>query len=227
LRINKNILQNTRPINSGFKIEIDKAQNIYFYKEEAKRTLRIGIPYSRQTNEIFTLSSSISFHRIQSLYVETCYPIISKNSKVTLKGADKKEQLNNATINTGKQIETPDGILNSRFKNIEIEKDTNPKEMKIMQYVNDYYSKSAEPFFTEINSITKLDKLTDNLSIYELSLYLTNVPMLKKILLKRQIDKEQAKYLLNSYRNKLTENKGNKMVELLLDCLKNINQIED
>ena len=223
------ILRESNPLTNGYRIESDKDQNSYFILEQSNRKNVIWLYYSNEKKKLVGLGSSIVYSDIQRVYAELCYPIITKSLNQYLDKTSFQEQMNNPTINCGTTMETPNGIIESRFENYSLTeynqlRATNniDANQHILEFVDWYYKRIESSFFSRLKSIEDLDSITDNLNIYELGLYLTNVPKLKKIIIKYLLNKPEAIELQKEYENLLIPNKGDKMADLILECLRNI-----
>lgn len=225
-----NELKKSRLIDLGFDIEQDRDKNINLVKRDKGSIARyIGIPYSRVSDEIFSASASIVFVDLQKLYTDLCYAAILRDKNQKPKKSWLEEQYGNYSINSNTKMESPNGLLHSVYNGYsltEYYEDTKVgKDIDIKNYVSyleKFYQISAEPFFSNVPDLKKLDEITENLDIYNLGLYLTGIPLLKKIVLMHIVDNPYKKEALKKYRDQLNSVQSNKTIEALLHSLENI-----
>lgn len=193
MSINKilNTLKNTELINQGFQLNVDKDKNISLVKETEKTFQKLSFPISKKNFTLYTPTSSISFKELQGLWVDLCYEAIARqlDFKVTTKW--KEENYPSFTTQMYRQVNTPLGIIESKFTELTVPDYFNLEGIdnrsievgKYLEYLTEYYNKCSEPFFKAIPDMLTLDKLTDGLDMHNLSLYLSDIPILKKVLL--------------------------------------------
>ena len=70
MKFDYQILKNSDPAKCGFATAIDMDGNLSMIKELKEYSQVLNFPYSRTTNEIFSLSCSIVFKELQEKYSE-------------------------------------------------------------------------------------------------------------------------------------------------------------
>ncbi len=217
MSINKvlDILRNTDLVNQGFQLNVDKDKNVSLLKETEKTFLSLSIPISKKNFTLYTPNTTISFKKLQGLWVDLCFEAITKklDFKVTSKWRD--ENYPSFTTQMYRQVNTPSGIIESKFKELTVPDYFNLEGIdnrsieadKYLEYLTDYYYKCSAPFFKAIPDIFTLDKLTDGLDMHNLPLYLSDIPILKKVLLTKITNNPNKETYFDEYSAFLTPHK--------------------
>lgn len=213
--------------NIGFVRKLDKDNNLSYSKELPGRGLIIWSGY--RNDYFWGASSSIVFKELQKLYTDLCHHAMARDVRFAPNKKWLEEQYNSSSINSNIKVQSPAGVLNSRFKGYSLAdhfKNDSISKIddidKYIDYLDRYYEQSAKPFFTSLPDLMSLDKLTDNMDNYFLSLYLTGIPPLKKIVLMHIVDNPFKEEALQKYRDQLKSVPSDNTIEALLQSLQNI-----
>lgn len=225
-------LEKSNLVKVDFKVKTDRDKNIFFEKETEKAFQTVSIPYSKKDFSLFTPNTSIAFKDVQKLWVDLCYEAISRTTNFKVTDKWKSEFYpSHTTVMYGKS-KTSNGIIESKFKNLPVEEFYNLPEgvdkindiEQYLSYLDEYYTQCSKPFFDAIPDIYTLDKITDGLDIYELSLYLTQNGTIKKILLMHLTKNPNKEQYFEEYKNRLLPNKNMPAVAAILSSLEKIKE---
>jgi hypothetical protein len=215
----------------GFELSVDTDNNLSFTKETQNNFLKLSIPYSKQDFSLKTPNTTIAFKELQKLWVELCYETIADQVGFAVSPRWMSDHYPSYTTMMYRQVNSPSGVLRSKFNNLTIEQyfnleeDHTNKSVSPEQYVNylvTYYDTCAKPFFEAIPDLASLDKLTDNLDIYHRALYLSANSTLKKILLMHLTNNPNKEAFTEEFRSNLEINKTSPNVAPLAASLQRI-----
>lgn len=229
-----NYFMKSKLVEIGFEIIIDIENNISLIKKEESRILKIGVPYSRDNYNLYSPNWSISFILLQKLYADLCYPAIQRNNCFEPDQNWLREQYEYPTIICGAKIDTMNGVLFSKFKCLSIADFSGDLSKEYINNINvyvDYLNKSYwntdKHFYSIVKTEVDLNNLTHNLNLYELSLYLTGIPPLKKIVLMGIVEDTTITEYISNYENTLKSISRNVVIDSILTSLANIKSYFD
>lgn len=208
-------LKQSELVKLGFKVMLDIDKNVSMVKENENSFLALSFPISKRDFTLYTPISTIAFKELQRLWVDLCYEAIEgkKDFRVTQKW--RKENYPSFTTQMYGRVNTPAGVIESKFKKLTVKEYFNLEGLdnesigveKYLDYLTDYYHQCSEPFFKAIPDMFVLDKITDGLDFYQLSLYLSINPSLKKVLLTQLTNNPNKEVYFEEFRNRAEPNK--------------------
>ena len=232
INFHKDSLYNNFFKDKGFSMEISPTSGLHFKLTGDTKHWHITIPYksTHKSFQVGTPITSIGFLHLENLYIDLCYEGITRKKDFHITPKWKIDSISNSTTVLYIQSETPNGVIKSKFENLTVSDFFKlPKEEftdvtdNYVEYLKTYFAKSATPFFNNVKDIHSLDNLTNELDIYQLSLYLTGIPSLKKILLMHLTDNPKRDKYLESYESRLKPHQTTPNVAALLSSLEKIN----
>jgi hypothetical protein len=199
----------------GFQITLDIDKNVYLVKDSQNRFLELSFPISKKDYTLYTPISSIAFKELQRLWVDLCYEAIARRLDFKVTPKWREEHYPSFTTQMYGQVNTPAGVIESKFKTLTVKDFFNLEGIdnesigieKYLDYLTEYYHQCSEPFFKAIPDIYVLDKMTDGLDFYHLSLYLSINPSLKKVLLTQITNNPNKKTYFEEFRNRVEPHK--------------------
>lgn len=227
LSIALNYLKNHKLLDYGFQLFVDTDNNISLLKETNNTFLRLSVPYSKTNFRLRTPNSTIAFKELQKLWIILCHEAITKQLDFIVTPQWEADNYPSYTTMMYSQTSTPTGIIESKFNNLTIEDYFNlrsePDRVITLEeysdYLIEYYTNYSKPFFEAIPDLFSLDKLTNELDLYHLSLYLSGNGALKKILLMQLTNNSKKESFLEEYRNRLEMNKTSPNITPILASL--------
>ncbi len=218
MSINKilDILKNTELVNQGFQLNVDKDKNVSLVKETGDTFLKLSLPISKKDFTLYTPNTTISFKVLQGLWADLCFEAITKKLDFKVTAKWREENYPSFTTQMYRQVNTPSGIIESKFKELTVPDyfklegidNRSIAVEKYLEYLTEYYYKCSEPFFNAIPDMFTLDKLTNGLDMYNLSLYLSDIPILKKVLLTQITNNPNKETFFCEYSNLLEPHKA-------------------
>lgn len=200
----------------GFDIDNRDDSGISFIKRVGDIYKSISIPYKIAKDHIFlgTPVASIGIPYFEELVVDLCYEAIAREKDFKMTSKWKDEAISEATTILYVQAESPSGRIMSKFQNYTVENHFNKvfegfvnDFSEYIEYLKKYNEESLVPFYESVKNINALDKLTDGLDIFHLSLYLTGIPSLKKIILMHLTNNSDREVFFEEYKKRLEPHK--------------------
>lgn len=216
----------------GFENYIDSKRNIY-YKQTINNNIFIVWPGIRD-EQYWGCSASIVFSDLQVKYTNLCSAAITRNNKFVVTNEWLGENYSNPSINSNVKVDTPNGVIISKFYGLTLQdylqdsaiNSINDKDTYI-GYLEEYMTNSALIFFKDVNNGIKLNSITNNVNKYELGLYLTGIPPLKKIVLMGIVEDTTITEYISNYENTLKSISRNVVIDSILTSLTNIKSYFD
>lgn len=198
----------------GFSLIIsDVAKNIGYVKDNGSCLLRVGLPYSRNSFAFQNALTTICFKELEKLFTDLCSESIIGKINTEFTDEQKEEHYLFHTTSIHVKKNTPYGDIESVFKYKELKdvvllEETDNIDLYI-KYLNLYCKECAMPFFNSIPDIQALDNLTDEKDIFEIGLYLTHIPSLKKIIISNLTNNPKKNDYFYNFKNMMEVNYAN------------------
>lgn len=204
-------------IKIGFDIEQSEDSEITFIKDEGDLVKFISIPFKVIDGNIYlsTPTSSIGIPSFEKLVIDLSYESFAMKKDFIATSKWKEEAKSEITTTLFVEADSPSGKIQSLFYNYTIENYfehfydsgfVNDFKNYII-YLEKYYEKSVKPFYESIFNLKSLDDFTNNLDLFQLGLYFTKVPPLKKIILMHLNENPNKDDFYNEYFNRLAPHK--------------------